>query len=150
GAPGARPLLDAALQRPRPRHLMWGRQPNSYRSPVVGTQPCLPSRPASNKAPRRLTRPQPVPRRQLSGDAMYLPPGGGLCTGGHPDYPAPGRGPARGTARTAVQCTTEETQMPLQSGSLQTPVTDFAVAGILDGQVTAMDVLDPTENNEKT
>jgi len=29
-------------------------------------------------------------------------------------------------------------------------VTDFAVAGILDGQVTAMDVLDPTENNEKT
>ena len=30
----------------------------------------------------------------------------------------------------------------LQSGSLQTPVTDFAVAGILDGQVTAMDVLD--------
>ncbi len=40
--------------------------------------------------------------------------------------------------------------MPLQSGSLQTPVTDFAVAGILDGQVTAMDVLDPTESNEKT
>ena len=40
--------------------------------------------------------------------------------------------------------------MPLQSGSLQTPVTDFAVAGILDGQVTAMDVLDPTENDEKT
>ena len=35
--------------------------------------------------------------------------------------------------------------MPLQSGSLQTPVTDFAVAGILDGQVTAMDVLDPTD-----
>jgi hypothetical protein len=40
--------------------------------------------------------------------------------------------------------------MPLQSGSLQTPVTDFAVTGILDGQVTAIDVLDPTENNEKT
>jgi hypothetical protein len=40
--------------------------------------------------------------------------------------------------------------MPLQSGSLQTPVTDFGVTGILDGQVTAMDVLDPTENNEKT
>jgi hypothetical protein len=40
--------------------------------------------------------------------------------------------------------------MPLQSGSLQTPVTDSAVAGILDGQVTGMDVLDPTENNEKT
>jgi hypothetical protein len=40
--------------------------------------------------------------------------------------------------------------MPLQSGSLQTPATDFGVAGILDGQVTAMDVLDPTENNEKT
>ena len=39
--------------------------------------------------------------------------------------------------------------MPLQSGSLQTPVTDFAVTGILDGQVTGMDVLDPTENNEK-
>lgn len=40
--------------------------------------------------------------------------------------------------------------MSLQSGSLQTPVTDFNVNGILDGQVTAMDVLDPTENNEKT
>jgi hypothetical protein len=40
--------------------------------------------------------------------------------------------------------------MPLQSGSLQTPVTDSGVSGILDGQVTAMDVLDPTENNEKT
>src|SRR5216683_2294945 len=40
--------------------------------------------------------------------------------------------------------------MSLQSGSLQTPVTDFNVNGILDGQVTAIDVLDPTENNEKT
>ncbi len=40
--------------------------------------------------------------------------------------------------------------MPLQSSSLQTPATDFGVAGILDGQVTAMDVLDPTESNEKT
>jgi hypothetical protein len=40
--------------------------------------------------------------------------------------------------------------MSLQSGSLQTPVTDFNFPGILDGQVTAMDVLDPTENNEKT
>jgi len=40
--------------------------------------------------------------------------------------------------------------MTLQSGSLQTPVTDFGISGILDGQVTAMDVLDPTENNEKT
>jgi hypothetical protein len=39
--------------------------------------------------------------------------------------------------------------MSLQSGSLQTPVTDFNVAGILDGQVTAMDVLDPTENDER-
>jgi hypothetical protein len=40
--------------------------------------------------------------------------------------------------------------MSLQSGSLQTPVTDFNVPGILDGQVTGMDVLDPTENDEKT
>jgi hypothetical protein len=40
--------------------------------------------------------------------------------------------------------------MAIQSGSLQTPVTDFNVPGILDGQVTGMDVLDPTENNEKT
>lgn len=40
--------------------------------------------------------------------------------------------------------------MSLQSGSLQTTVTDTGVTGILDGQVTAMDVLDPTENNEKT
>ena len=40
--------------------------------------------------------------------------------------------------------------MSLESASLQTPVTDFGVAGILDGQVTGMNVLDPTENNEKT
>jgi hypothetical protein len=40
--------------------------------------------------------------------------------------------------------------MPLQSSAIQTPVTDFGVAGLLDGQVTAMDVVDPTENNEKT
>jgi hypothetical protein len=40
--------------------------------------------------------------------------------------------------------------MSLQSGSLQTPVTDFSVPGILDGTVTGMDVVDPTENNEKT
>ena len=40
--------------------------------------------------------------------------------------------------------------MSLLSGSLQTPVTDFGIAGILDGQVTGMDVVDPTENNERT
>ena len=40
--------------------------------------------------------------------------------------------------------------MSLESGSLQTPVTDFGVSGILDGQVTGMCVLDPTEKNEKT
>jgi len=39
--------------------------------------------------------------------------------------------------------------MSLQYGSIQTPVTDFNVPGILDGAVTRMDVLDPTENNEK-
>ena len=40
--------------------------------------------------------------------------------------------------------------MPLQSGSLQTPVTDFSVPGILDGQILSLDVLDPTEGNELT
>jgi hypothetical protein len=40
--------------------------------------------------------------------------------------------------------------MSLQSGSLETPATDFNVPGILDGQVNGMDVLDPTENDEKT
>jgi hypothetical protein len=40
--------------------------------------------------------------------------------------------------------------MALESGALQTPVTDFNVLGILDGKVTSMAVLDPTENNEKT
>jgi hypothetical protein len=40
--------------------------------------------------------------------------------------------------------------MSLQSSSLQTPVTDFNVSGILDGKVTGMDVLDPTEGNERT
>jgi hypothetical protein len=40
--------------------------------------------------------------------------------------------------------------MPLQSGSLQTPATDTIDPSFLAGQVTGMDVLDPTENNEKT
>ncbi len=40
--------------------------------------------------------------------------------------------------------------MPLQSGSLQTPITDFNLPAALDGQVTGIDVLDPTENDEKT
>lgn len=40
--------------------------------------------------------------------------------------------------------------MSLLSSALQTPATDFGVTGILDGQVTGMDVLDPTENNERT
>src|SRR5262249_19232591 len=38
----------------------------------------------------------------------------------------------------------------LRSGSLQTTVTDTGVGNILDGQVTGLDVLDPTEQNEKT
>jgi hypothetical protein len=38
----------------------------------------------------------------------------------------------------------------LRSGSLQTTVTDVGVSNILDGQVTGLDVLDPTEKNEKT
>jgi hypothetical protein len=40
--------------------------------------------------------------------------------------------------------------MSLESGALQTPVTDFKVHGILDGAVKSMDVLDPTEKNEVT
>jgi hypothetical protein len=42
--------------------------------------------------------------------------------------------------------------MSLQSGSLQTPATDSLGTpnAVLDGKVTGMDVLDPTENNEKT
>lgn len=42
--------------------------------------------------------------------------------------------------------------MTLQSGSLQTPATDALGSPnlVLDGKVTGMDVLDPTENNEKT
>jgi hypothetical protein len=39
--------------------------------------------------------------------------------------------------------------MSLLSGSLQTPATDITT-GVLDGKVTCMDVLDPTENDEKT
>ena len=38
----------------------------------------------------------------------------------------------------------------MNSSSFQTPVTDFGVPGILDAQVTSIDVLDPTENNERT
>lgn len=42
--------------------------------------------------------------------------------------------------------------MSLQSGSLQTPATDSLGTpnAVLDGKVTGIDVLDPTENNEKT
>ena len=40
--------------------------------------------------------------------------------------------------------------MTLQSGSLETPADDFNAPNILAGHVTGMDVLDPTENNEKT
>jgi hypothetical protein len=42
--------------------------------------------------------------------------------------------------------------MALQSGALQTPATDTLGSpnAVLDGKVTGMDVLDPTENNEKT
>ena len=41
--------------------------------------------------------------------------------------------------------------MSLQSGSLQTPAIDALGSPnvVLDGKVTGMDVLDPTENNEK-
>src|SRR5215467_5122203 len=40
--------------------------------------------------------------------------------------------------------------MSLESGALQTPVTDFGVPGILDGKVKSIAVLDPTEKNERT
>jgi len=42
--------------------------------------------------------------------------------------------------------------MTIQSGTLQTPATDSLGSpnAVLDGKVTGMDVLDPTENNEKT
>jgi hypothetical protein len=40
---------------------------------------------------------------------------------------------------------TERKLMPLQNGSLQTTETDFGTTGHLDGTVTGMDVLDPTE-----
>lgn len=39
--------------------------------------------------------------------------------------------------------------MSLESSALQTPVTDFQVHGILDGNVSSMVVLDPTEKYEK-
>jgi hypothetical protein len=56
----------------------------------------------------------------------------------------------RAGARAAVR--EKEKIVPLQSGSLQTPATDFLGSpnAVLDGKVTGMDVLDPTENNEKT
>jgi len=38
----------------------------------------------------------------------------------------------------------------LRSGSLQTTVTDTGQPNILDGHVTGLHVLDPTENNEQT
>jgi hypothetical protein len=40
--------------------------------------------------------------------------------------------------------------MSLQSSALQTPATDFGMPGILDGKVTSMVVVDPTEHNEIT
>jgi hypothetical protein len=46
----------------------------------------------------------------------------------------------------------KEKIMAIQSGSLQTPATDSLGQPnkVLGGKVTGMDVLDPTENNEKT
>lgn len=38
----------------------------------------------------------------------------------------------------------------LRSGALQTPATDFPAHGILDGKVTGLKVLDPTEPKEQT
>ena len=38
----------------------------------------------------------------------------------------------------------------LQSGALQTPATDFGAPAILDGKVTGLKVLDPTEHKERT
>jgi hypothetical protein len=38
----------------------------------------------------------------------------------------------------------------LRSGALETPVTDFPDRGILDGTVTSLKILDPTEHKEKT
>ena len=38
----------------------------------------------------------------------------------------------------------------LRSGAMETPVTDFHVHGILEGKVTGLKVLDPTEHKEKT
>jgi hypothetical protein len=38
----------------------------------------------------------------------------------------------------------------LRSGSLQTTISDMGVGNILDGQVTGLDVLDPTERHERT
>jgi hypothetical protein len=53
-------------------------------------------------------------------------------------------------ATAAHQPAQKGTIVSLESGALQTPVTDFKVPGILDGEVKSMDVLDPTEKNEKT
>lgn len=57
---------------------------------------------------------------------------------------------ARAGARPRGNLREGKNMSALQSSSLQTPVTDFNVPGILDGQVTSLYVLDPTENNEKT
>src|SRR5690348_16708789 len=59
---------------------------------------------------------------------------------------------AAGPRRAAQQFPQEENMAStqLRSGALQTTVTDTGVGNILDGQVTGLDVLDPTEKNERT
>jgi hypothetical protein len=75
---------------------------------------------------------------------VYLKSDAGLRSkGAHMGRPGAGTGPERASAHTAAPNGGDA--MPLKSSSFQTPVT-----ASLDGQVTAMDVLDPLENNEKT
>ena len=60
GAPGAGPLLDAGLQRPGPRHLVWGRQPNSIPQPRGGYLHAYP--PAPRQTKHHAGRPTPHAR----------------------------------------------------------------------------------------
>src|SRR5215467_7301460 len=88
--------------------------------------------------------------RQKSGRRAYQAVPCALCKGGHMNrrrgWWSAGNRPRSSSVEGNKKI------MGIQSGSLQTPATDSLGSPnvVLDGKVTGMDVLDPTENNEKT
>src|SRR5262245_875840 len=87
---------------------------------------------------------------QKSGRRAYQAVPCPLCKGGHTNRRREWWSARKRPCSSSVEG--KERIMPIRSGSLQTPATDALGSPnvVLDGKVTGMDVLDPTENDEKT